>query len=116
MLLRSDPRIASAMTSDASALTLLNQLHLEIMHTPDPNVLSASLGQYTAIPAARVARRTAAAPLPSAVTNPYEQILQAQTVLRQQMAMDRLSKMMTTISNVLKKASDEAQSITNNLK
>jgi len=36
--------------------------------------------------------------------------------LRLQMAMDRLSKMMETLSNVLKKSSDTAQSITQNLK
>jgi hypothetical protein len=36
--------------------------------------------------------------------------------LRLQMAMDRLSKMMTTLSNVLKKISDTAQSITQNIK
>jgi hypothetical protein len=38
MLVSSDPRIASAMTSDASALTLLNQLHLEVAHTQDAYV------------------------------------------------------------------------------
>jgi hypothetical protein len=116
MLLPSDPRITSAMTSDPSALTLLNQLHLEIMHTRDPNVLSTSLGQYTAIAAARVARGSVAAPLPSAVTNPYEQILQAQTTLRLQMAMDRQNKIASTISNILKKVSETAQTVTNNLK
>ncbi len=36
--------------------------------------------------------------------------------LRLQMAMDRLSKMFSTLSNLLKKASDTAQSITQNLK
>jgi chromosome segregation ATPase len=36
--------------------------------------------------------------------------------LRLQMAMDRISKMMSTLSNVLKKISDTAQSITQNLK
>lgn len=36
--------------------------------------------------------------------------------LRLQMAMDRLSKMMSTLSNILKKISDTAQSITQNLK
>jgi hypothetical protein len=36
--------------------------------------------------------------------------------LRLQMAMDRLSKMMSTISNLMKKLSDTAQSITQNLK
>ena len=36
--------------------------------------------------------------------------------LRLQMAMDRLSKMMSTLSNLLKKASDTAQAITQNLK
>jgi hypothetical protein len=36
--------------------------------------------------------------------------------LRLQMAMDRLSKMMTTLSNILKKMSDTAESITGNLK
>lgn len=36
--------------------------------------------------------------------------------LRLQMAMDRLSKMMSTLSNLLKKVSDTAQSITQNLK
>ena len=36
--------------------------------------------------------------------------------LRLQMAMDRMSKMMTTLSNLLKKISDTAQSITQNLK
>ncbi len=36
--------------------------------------------------------------------------------IRLQMAMDRLSKMMTTLSNILKKNSDTAQSITQNLK
>ena len=36
--------------------------------------------------------------------------------LRLQMAMDRMSKMMTTLSNVMKKISDTAQSITQNLK
>jgi hypothetical protein len=82
------------------------------MGTRDPTVLSTSLGQYTAIAAARVARGTVAAPLPSAVTNPYEQM----TSLRLQMAMDRLSKTASLMSNMLKKVSDEAQSITNNLK
>lgn len=36
--------------------------------------------------------------------------------LRLQMAMDRMSKMMTTLSNLLKKISETAQSITQNLK
>jgi hypothetical protein len=36
--------------------------------------------------------------------------------LRLQMAMDRLSKLMSTLSNLLKKTSDTAQSITQNLK
>ncbi len=36
--------------------------------------------------------------------------------LRLQMAMDRLSKMMSTLSNVLKKMSDTSQTITQNLK
>lgn len=36
--------------------------------------------------------------------------------LRLQMAMDRLSKMMSTLSNLLKKASDTASGITQNLK
>lgn len=36
--------------------------------------------------------------------------------LRLQMAMDRLSKMMTTLSNMLKKINDTAQSITQNMK
>jgi hypothetical protein len=36
--------------------------------------------------------------------------------LRLQMAMDRLSKMMTTLSNVLKKISDTSQSIVQNMK
>lgn len=36
--------------------------------------------------------------------------------LRLQMAMDRQSKMMSTLSNILKKISDTAQSITQNLK
>lgn len=36
--------------------------------------------------------------------------------LRLQMAMDRLSKMMSTLSNLLKKISDTAQGITQNLK
>ena len=36
--------------------------------------------------------------------------------LKLQMAMDRLSKMMSTLSNLLKKMSDTDQSITNNIK
>ena len=36
--------------------------------------------------------------------------------LRLQMLMDRMSKMMSTLSNLLKKISDTAQSITQNLK
>jgi len=36
--------------------------------------------------------------------------------LRLQMAMDRMSKMMTMLSNLLKKASDSASTITQNLK
>ena len=36
--------------------------------------------------------------------------------LRLQMAMDRLSKMMSTLSNILKKISDTANTITENLK
>ncbi|MGC2827953.1 MAG: type II toxin-antitoxin system ParD family antitoxin [Pseudolabrys sp.] len=36
--------------------------------------------------------------------------------LRLQMAMDRLSKMMSTLSNLLKKMSDTASSITQNIK
>jgi alpha-D-ribose 1-methylphosphonate 5-triphosphate synthase subunit PhnL len=36
--------------------------------------------------------------------------------LRLQMAMDRLSKMMTTLSNILKKISDTASTITQNIK
>ena len=36
--------------------------------------------------------------------------------LRLQMAMDRMSKMMSTLSNLLKKTSETAQSITKNLK
>lgn len=36
--------------------------------------------------------------------------------LRLQMAMDRLSKLMSTLSNLLKKASDTAQCITQNIK
>jgi|GEM_PF-2364217 len=36
--------------------------------------------------------------------------------LRLQMAMDRMSKMMSTLSNLLKKASDTAAGITQNLK
>ena len=36
--------------------------------------------------------------------------------LRLQMAMDRLSKLMSTLSNLLKKQSDTAQTITQNLK
>lgn len=36
--------------------------------------------------------------------------------LRLQMAMDRLSKMMSTLSNLLKKVSDTSQSITQNMK
>lgn len=113
MLLRSDPRITSAMTNDASALDLLSQMHAEITRTSDPNVLATTLGQYAAIASARVARRGTAAPLPSAVTNPYE----AQTSLRLQMTLDSRSRIMSAaISNILKKVSEEAQSITNNLK
>jgi hypothetical protein len=36
--------------------------------------------------------------------------------LRLQMDMDRLSKMMSTLSNLLKKINDTSQSITQNLK
>ena len=36
--------------------------------------------------------------------------------LRLQMAMDRLSKLMSTLSNLLKKASEIAQGITQNIK
>jgi len=36
--------------------------------------------------------------------------------LRLQMAMDRLSKLMSTLSNVLKKANESAQTITQNIK
>jgi len=36
--------------------------------------------------------------------------------LRLQMAMDRMSKLMTTLSNILKKISDTSQGITKNLK
>jgi len=36
--------------------------------------------------------------------------------LRLQMAMDRLSKLMTTLSNILKKISDTADQITQNIK
>ncbi len=36
--------------------------------------------------------------------------------LRLQMAMDRMSKMMSTLSNVLRKASQTAQNITGNIK
>lgn len=36
--------------------------------------------------------------------------------LRLQMAMDRLSKLMSTLSNILKKTSDTANAITQNLK
>ena len=36
--------------------------------------------------------------------------------LRLQMAMDRMSKMMTTLSNLLKKIHDTSESITQNLK
>jgi hypothetical protein len=36
--------------------------------------------------------------------------------LRLQMAMDRMSKMMSTLSNLLKKESDTAEGITANLK
>ena len=36
--------------------------------------------------------------------------------LRLQMAMDRMSKMMSTLSNLLKKISDTSTSITQNLK
>jgi hypothetical protein len=36
--------------------------------------------------------------------------------LRLQMAMDRLSKLMSTLSNVLKKANESAQTITDNIK
>ena len=36
--------------------------------------------------------------------------------LRLQMAMDRLSKLMSTLSNLLKKASETAQGITQNIK
>jgi hypothetical protein len=36
--------------------------------------------------------------------------------LRLQMAMDRMSKMMSTLSNILKKISDTANAITQNLK
>jgi len=36
--------------------------------------------------------------------------------LRLQMAMDRMSKMMTTLSNLMKKASDTSSGITQNLK
>ena len=116
MLLRSDPRITSALTTDVSALTLLNQLHTEIMTTLDPNVVSTSLGQYTAIAAARVARR-AVAPLRSAVSTQYEEYVQMQTTsLRLQMSMDRTSKLMSTLSNLLKKASEEANAITQNIK
>lgn len=39
-----------------------------------------------------------------------------QESLRLQMAMDRLSKLMSTLSNLMKKASDTAQTITQNLK
>jgi len=112
--------VTSALTNDGSALTLLNQLHQEIMHTQDANVLSTSLAQYTAIAAARAARRHPASPLPSAVSSPYEQMVRPQSLaseqLRLQIAMDRMSKMMSTLSNILKKASDTAQAITQNLK
>ena len=36
--------------------------------------------------------------------------------LRLQMAMDRMSKLLTALSNILKKASDTADTITQNLK
>lgn len=42
--------------------------------------------------------------------------LDEQESLRLQMAMDRMSKMMSTLSNILKKVSDTDQSIVQNLK
>ncbi|HYW48247.1 MAG TPA: hypothetical protein VE959_35615 [Bryobacteraceae bacterium] len=48
-------------------------------------------------------------------TDPSGDLTDEESV-RLQMAMDRLSKMMATLSNMLKKISDTAQTITQNLK
>jgi hypothetical protein len=116
MLVSSDPRIASAMTSDASALTLLNQLHLEVAHTQDAYVLSVSLGQYAAICASRIARRKAATQLRSAISSPWEQFLQAQSSTLTSSTLMRSGDVATTISNILKKVAEESQNVINNLK
>jgi len=118
MLSPSDPRITSAMTNDASAVTLLSQLHLEIAHSTDPIALATSLGLYTAIAAARAARRHAPAPLRSAVASPYEAMLRARSSLAQpnlalqmsnlaiQMIMSQYNQSETLASSLIKKRDD----------
>jgi hypothetical protein len=104
------------MTSDADAILVLSQLNVELARAADADLLAAVLGQYLAIAAARIVRRRTGTPLPSAVSNPWEQMTQAQMQLKLQMAMDRRSKMMSTLSNIMKKISDEANTIVTNLK
>jgi hypothetical protein len=123
-----DVRVALQPTTDVEALAL--QVMLEASRAADED-LRAVLDQMRAVSTARKRLRQKARP---AVASEIDTVLQLVATLyakqlddslselsemdqlRLQIAMDRLSKMMSTLSNILKKLSDTASQITQNLK
>jgi hypothetical protein len=125
-----DVRVALQPTTDVEALAL--QVMLEASRAADED-LRAVLDQMRAVSTAR--KRLRQKPRPAVASEiDLDTVLQLVATLyakqlddslselsemdqlRLQMAMDRLSKMMSTLSNILKKMSDTASQITQNLK
>ncbi|HEY7185050.1 MAG TPA: hypothetical protein VH436_00815 [Vicinamibacterales bacterium] len=106
-----DPRIPSAITSDASALGLMNQLHQQIISSPDANTLGSLLGTYTAVAAIRAARRSSPPPLPSAVTSTMPTTWGATPIQPQ-----RESRIYVMVSNILKAVHEQANNTITNVK
>jgi hypothetical protein len=92
MAIQLDPR-ARALQNDGAAHSLLSDLHRQILARPHALVLTELLGKYVATAVAR----SNAAPGP---VQPG----------------DRLSKLTSTISNIMKKAHDDANAIVQNMK
>lgn len=131
-----DLRVVAQPTDDIGAMAFLVLMRAARSAQED---LRAVMAQVRAITAAKKGFRDKARPVLAEeldyeavfhlVATLYAKQLQAETAelleqgelsemeqLRLQMAMDRLAKMMSTLSNILKKMSDTASQITQNLK
>ena len=85
---------------------------------PDPSVAGGVQIATVSFADKRVVRRAEIEAAKDAIRDQLDSMSEMGEMesLRLQMAMDRLSKMMSTLSNILKKISDTSQAITQNLK